>query len=62
MNRALQSACPYCGEPAEVEVDESGGSVQRFVQDCFVCCQPWEVELVELQDGEWMVTLRTVDE
>jgi len=35
--------CPYCGEPNEIFVDPSGGRVQRYVEDCQVCCQPWEV-------------------
>ena len=35
--------CPYCFESVEVcfEIDVSG----RFVQDCEVCCNPWNVTL-----------------
>lgn len=33
--------CPYCGEPAEVALDAGGGAVQRYVEDCPVCCRPW---------------------
>ena len=32
--------CPYCGEPLELSVDESGGEVQKYVEDCAVCCRP----------------------
>ena len=35
--------CPYCGEPLELYVDPSGGSTQKYVEDCAVCCQPMEV-------------------
>lgn len=31
--------CPYCGETITVVVDTSAGD-QRYVEDCFVCCQP----------------------
>ena len=35
--------CPYCGEPAEVALDAGGGAVQRYVEDCPVCCRPWHL-------------------
>lgn len=54
--------CPYCGEPAEVAVDEDGGSRQSFVQDCPVCCQPWQVEVMRDSDGDWNTAVRTLDE
>lgn len=54
--------CPYCGEPVEIDVDETGGSRQVYVEDCPVCCNPWQVEVARGRDGEWMVTLRTADE
>lgn len=54
--------CPYCGEVVEVYIDESGGSRQNYVEDCPVCCQPWQVEVTRDRDGEWRTTLRTSDE
>ena len=32
--------CAGCGEWNETVVDESGGSHQRYVEDCQVCCKP----------------------
>lgn len=32
--------CAICGEEIETVVDESQGSVQRYVEDCQVCCRP----------------------
>lgn len=32
--------CSYCGEWNSTEVDESAGRLQRYVEDCQVCCQP----------------------
>jgi transposase-like protein len=38
-------ACPYCGEMVAIELDVGGGAHQRYVQDCEVCCRPWQVEV-----------------
>ena len=54
--------CPYCGEPAELDVQDDGWSRQSYVQDCLVCCQLWQVELTRDRDGDWNAVLRTADE
>jgi transposase-like protein len=54
--------CPYCGEPNEVEVDPSAGKTQSYVEDCQVCCRPWNVKVQIDHDGEAQVTLQTQDE
>jgi transposase-like protein len=54
--------CPYCGEDGELEIDESGGSRQVFVQDCPVCCRPWQVEVRLNLHGGWNVTVLREDE
>ena len=40
--------CPYCGESVEVylESDVEG----NLVQDCEVCCNPWDINVWD--DGE----------
>ncbi len=40
-----QTRCPYCGEPVLVAVapEDAGGA--RYVEDCPVCCRPWQVEV-----------------
>jgi hypothetical protein len=46
--------CPYCGEPGEVAADydpESPGD-QVFVQDCEVCCNPWQVTVTRDRYGD----------
>ena len=55
-------SCPYCGEPAELAVDEAGGRVQHYVEDCPVCCRPWEVTVRRDADGDWAASVRTSDE
>jgi transcription elongation factor Elf1 len=32
--------CGFCGEVVETSVDPSAGAVQRYVEDCAVCCRP----------------------
>jgi hypothetical protein len=58
----IPSNCPYCGEEVDVDIDDTGGSRQSYVQDCPVCCQPWQVEVTRDRDGDWSTTLRTGDE
>jgi hypothetical protein len=62
MSEFIDSTCPYCGEEVELDIDPGGGRRQRFVEDCPVCCQPWEVEVIRDADDDWEVTLRTADE
>ena len=59
---AVLVSCPYCGEAAELDVDPAGGRRQAYVQDCPVCCQPWQVEVTQDRDSDWSAALRTVDE
>jgi hypothetical protein len=58
----LSLNCPYCGEVVDLDVDESGGSRQSFVQDCPVCCRPWQVEVLLDPGGGWNASLRKEDE
>lgn len=62
MNDAIESTCPYCGEDVELVVDEGGGADQSYVEDCPVCCRPWQVHVTGDGDSGWSATLRTADE
>jgi transposase-like protein len=62
MTESIGVTCPYCGEAADLDVDDGGASRQSYVQDCPVCCQPWQVEVRRDRDGDWQATLRTGDE
>ena len=35
--------CPYCGERVTILLDPAGGAAQDYVEDCEVCCRPWQV-------------------
>lgn len=49
MAELCQAQCPYCGEEVDVAVDEMGVSEESYVEDCPVCCRPWQVHVV--RDG-----------
>ena len=61
MGEVIEASCPYCGELVEMIIDAGGGDRQNYVEDCPVCCQPWEITL-EQDGGSWSATLRTIDE
>jgi hypothetical protein len=44
-------SCPYCGESVEITLDPGSGSHQSYVEDCEVCCRPWNVSVTYHDDG-----------
>lgn len=55
-------SCPCCGETVDLVIDEGGGSPQSYVEDCPVCCRPWQVRVINDPETGWMASLRTLDE
>jgi hypothetical protein len=53
--------CPYCSEAVTIALDAGGGPAQEYVEDCEVCCQPWQVSVI-FHGGEATVSLRSLDE
>ena len=53
--------CPYCSEAVTIAVDPGSGSSQRYVEDCEVCCKPWNVN-VRYVDGSATVDVSPLDE
>lgn len=37
--------CPYCGESIDIVVDDSVEH-QEYVEDCWVCCRPINIEVM----------------
>jgi hypothetical protein len=54
--------CPYCGEPNAIGLDPGSGARQTYIEDCQVCCQPWQVDVRYARDGSATVTVRAADE
>lgn len=43
--------CPYCGESIEIVIDDSVEH-QQYVEDCWVCCRPIDIEVfVDAESG-----------
>jgi len=62
-----QVSCPYCGEQFTTTVDgsddSSAGSVQQYIEDCYVCCRPIVFEITTNHDGDLTgLVLRREDE
>ena len=55
---ALEARCPYCGEPVTVQVDATGAEAEQYVEDCPVCCRPWQVQVRRDLDGPSVELLR----
>ena len=55
-------SCPYCGEESELFVDPGGGTIQEYVEDCEVCCQPCLVRVRFDEDGHASATVTTLDD
>jgi hypothetical protein len=54
--------CPYCSAPVEIALDPGSGSVQEYVEDCEVCCQPWTVNVRYGAAGDATVSVSALDE
>ena len=53
MQDTVQLQCPYCSEVVEVylEPDIAG----TMVQDCEVCCRPWQLMVAHDEEGDLTV-------
>jgi hypothetical protein len=54
---AAAVACPYCATVVEIALDPGGGARQDYVEDCEVCCRPWQVTVRYGPDGAAEVSL-----
>ena len=51
--------CPYCGSPQELILDP--GSLGKMVQDCEICCEPWDMTVTRSRSGAVTVHLERMD-
>jgi len=49
MEEEVHFSCPHCWQTIGVMLDLSVGG-QRYIQDCEVCCNPFEIEY-EVSEG-----------
>ena len=62
MSEIVEAGCPYCGEPVELIIDTGDSVRQDYVEDCPVCCRPWQVTVEQDGRGAWSAVLLTLDE
>ncbi len=55
----IRAQCPYCGAWQELLLDPD--SAGTMVQDCEVCCEPWEMTVTRSRTGAVTVTLARMD-
>lgn len=55
-------SCPYCGEIVSITFDPAGGARQEYVEDCQVCCRPWQMVVSVAPDGTAEVTVTAADD
>jgi hypothetical protein len=55
-------SCPYCGEAVSIALDPAAGAHAEYVEDCEVCCQPWQVRVYYDDSGAATVELSTLDD
>ncbi len=58
---SAEVTCPYCGESSTIRLDPGSGPRQAYVEDCPVCCRPWEVRVGYGSGGEATVEVRAED-
>lgn len=51
--------CPYCAEEVTIALDPGSGAAQSYVEDCPVCCQPWQVHVQYTGEGAADVSVTT---
>ncbi len=55
MNLDATYICDNCGEEIVVPIDPSAGSIQEYVEDCPVCCNPNVIHVEIYEDGDFRV-------
>jgi hypothetical protein len=53
--------CPYCGEVVQITLDPTGGAAQEYVEDCEICCRPWNLQVNYDEMGAAEVTIEAAE-
>ena len=56
MDDQFTVTCPYCGEEIEVSIEPD--ATGRLIQDCEVCCNPWQIRIVGRGDERSIQIIR----
>jgi len=55
-------SCPYCGVEVALAIDPGGGTVQQYIEDCEVCCQPMQLTVRWDEEGAARAEAATDDD
>ena len=58
----VEVSCPFCGETVALAIDVTAGRRQRYVEDCWVCCRPMDVQVLVHDSDDVEVTVQALDE
>jgi len=61
LDTEAEVTCPHCGETMTIALDPAGSRSQEYVEDCEVCCRPWQVRLWYDATGAAEVRIRPVE-
>jgi hypothetical protein len=53
--------CPFCHQSCDIVLDPGSGPVQDYIEDCEVCCRPWNVNVQYRSDGSADVSITPAD-
>jgi hypothetical protein len=56
-----EAVCPYCGELVSLWLEDVGDD-QSYVEDCPVCCRPWQVTVRRDEHGDLYASIAHQDE
>lgn len=59
---SVKVRCPHCGETVEMALDPGSGAEQDYVEDCEVCCRPWQVTVTYDDEGGADVSVIALEE
>jgi prolyl-tRNA synthetase len=52
MDAEFTVTCPYCGEDVDITIEADVRGV--MVQDCEVCCNPWQLRVTREGDERYV--------
>jgi hypothetical protein len=54
--------CPFCHQRCRILLDPGSGPEQEYIEDCEVCCRPWNVHVRYRDDGCADVLIEPADD
>lgn len=62
LSHEAEFSCPYCMTMNSIEIDPINDIGQQQIVDCQICCQPIEILVQEMPNGDFSVHAFTDDD